>query len=90
MAPLSQLGDRHVPGGEAGMIALSYVSVVLVAVGVVFIWGIDGSVRNLDANTIGGIVVLAGLIGALVSTVVWAKREGSSLPVEDDAPFSRR
>jgi hypothetical protein len=72
------------------MFALSYVSVVLVAVGVVLIWGIDGSVRNLEANTIGGIVVLVGLVGALVSMVLWAKREGSSVPVEDDAPFYRR
>lgn len=72
------------------MFALSYVSVVLVAVGVVLIWGIDGSVRNLDVNTIGGIVVLAGLVGALVSMVVWAKREGSSVSVEDDAPLYRR
>jgi hypothetical protein len=68
------------------MVGFFSASVVLVAVGVVLIWGINGSVRGIEVNTIGGILVLAGLIGALLSLVRSARKEGSSIGSMDDEP----
>lgn len=72
------------------MVGLLYVSTVLVAAGVILIWGVDGSVRSINVNTIGGIVLLAGLVGALVTLVVRTKRDGSSLSSDDESRAFRR
>lgn len=70
---------------------LFYASTVVVAIGAALIWGVNGSVREVDVNTIGGVVVLVGLIGALLSVVSWARRQGSSMgPVDDETPAFRR
>jgi hypothetical protein len=60
------------------------VSTVLVAAGVILIWSASGSVREIEVDTIGGVVLLAGLIGALISLVVWTRRDVSSFASGDD------
>jgi ABC-type uncharacterized transport system permease subunit len=50
-------------------------SIVLVAAGAVLIWGVNASVGGVDVTTIGGGLILIGLIVALVALMVWARRD---------------
>jgi hypothetical protein len=70
---------------------LFYPSTIVVAIGTALIWGVNGSVLEIDVNTIGGVVVLLGLIGTLLSVASWAWRQGSSIaPTDDENPAFRR
>jgi hypothetical protein len=65
-----------------------FVSAVLVAAGAIMIAAVDGSVRGVEANTIGAVLVLLGLVTALVMLVVRASRGGftASDAHEEDHP----
>lgn len=53
-----------------------FVSMLLVAAGAILVWGVTGSVAGINVNTVGATLILAGLLVALVSLVLWASREG--------------
>jgi hypothetical protein len=66
------------------MVGLFYVGTVFVAAGVILIWGASGSVREIEVDTIGGVLLLVGLIAALISLVVRTRRDVSSFVSGDD------
>ena len=53
------------------------VSLILVAIGAVLIWGIETSVAGIDVNAIGVILLIVGAVGALLSLVFWSSWGGS-------------
>lgn len=65
-----------------------FVSAVLVATGGIMIAAVDGSVRGVEANTIGAALVLLGLVSALVMLMLRESRGGftRSDAHEDDHP----
>jgi hypothetical protein len=68
-------------------------SALLVGAGAVLVAAADESVRGIEANTIGGVVILLGLLYALVALVVSGTRAHfAARAVEDDEPavFPRR
>jgi hypothetical protein len=48
------------------------VSVLVAAVGAVLLWAVDASVAGVDVNTIGLILLVVGIAGALLSLVFWS------------------
>jgi hypothetical protein len=47
------------------------VSLILVAVGAILIWAINAEVSGVDITTIGWILFIVGIAGALLSMVFW-------------------
>jgi hypothetical protein len=47
------------------------VSIILAAVGAVLLWGVDASVAGVDLDTIGLILLIVGIAGALLSLMFW-------------------
>jgi hypothetical protein len=52
------------------------VSLILIAVGAVMAWAIHVSTTGFDVNTIGYILLVVGIIGALLSLVFWSSWAG--------------
>ena len=52
------------------------ISVVLMALGAILIWGTNASVSGLELTTIGIILLGVGAAGALLSIVFWASWGG--------------
>lgn len=71
------------------------VSLLLVAVGAILIWGVTGEASGIDVDAIGVILIVVGIIGFILSLVFW-DRWGAGLPgarrvryVEGGAPVER-
>jgi uncharacterized membrane protein len=68
-------------------------SALLVGAGAVLVAAVNESVRGIEANTIGAVMILLGLSYALVALVISRTRaDFAARPVEDDEPevFPRR
>jgi hypothetical protein len=52
------------------------VSLILAAVGAVLIWAVDAQVSGLDLTTVGVILLIVGIAGALLSLVFWSSWGG--------------
>jgi hypothetical protein len=63
-----------------------FASGVLVAGGAILILAVNGSVRGIEANTIGAVLVLLGLVSALVILLFRANRDRYTGRVGDDDP----
>ena len=48
------------------------ISMILLALGAIFVWATDASVSGVDLTTIGLILMIIGAAGALLSVVFWA------------------
>jgi hypothetical protein len=48
------------------------VSLILIAVGAVLVWGVTGEVSGLDVDAIGVILIIVGLIGLVLSLIFWS------------------
>ena len=59
------------------------VSLILIAVGAVLAWAVDVHTNGVNVNTVGYIILVVGLIGALLSLVFWSSWAGPGY-------FSRR
>ena len=64
------------------------VSALLVVAGLIVILWVNGSAWGVEANTIGGTVVLLGLVSALVAMALRARRDQASGRSEDDEPVA--
>ena len=73
------------------------VSILLVAVGAILIWGVTGEASGIDVDAIGVILIVVGIIGGILSLVFW-DRWGAGMPwggsrrvrvVEGAAPVQR-
>ncbi|HYZ91455.1 MAG TPA: hypothetical protein VFA34_03565 [Actinomycetota bacterium] len=70
-----------------------FISAVVVVAGAILIAAVDESVRGIEASTIGGILVLLGLVYALGAFLLRQRRhEFDTRRPEDDEPaaFPRR
>jgi hypothetical protein len=52
------------------------VSLLLAAAGAVLIWAVDAEVSGLDLTTVGVILLVVGIAGALLSLVFWSSWGG--------------
>jgi hypothetical protein len=59
-------------------------SIILLATGVALVWGVNGSVGGISVNTLGGGLILLGLIVAFVGLVWWARHDSVTGRPPDD------
>ena len=52
------------------------VSIFLIAIGAILIWGITGEVAGANVDAIGWILLIVGAIGALLSMIFWSSWGG--------------
>jgi hypothetical protein len=52
------------------------VSLILIAVGAVLAWAVNVSTSGFDVNTVGVILLIVGIVGALLSMVFWSSWAG--------------
>jgi len=53
-------------------------SIILVAAGAILIWAVDVSVSGVELVTVGWILFIVGLVGALLSMIFWSSWGGFS------------
>ena len=53
------------------------VSLVLIALGAILTWAVQANVSGLSVNAIGVILMLVGVIGLLLSLVLWSSWTGT-------------
>jgi hypothetical protein len=66
------------------------ISIILMAVGAILIWGTDASVSGADLSTIGVILLIVGAVGALLSLVFWSSWGGGVRRPRDERPIVGR
>jgi hypothetical protein len=49
------------------------VSLVLIAVGAILVWGVSAEAEGLDVDAIGVILMIVGFVGALLSMIFWSE-----------------
>ena len=52
------------------------VSLILIAVGAILTWAVTTEVSGLDINTVGVILMVVGIAGAVISFVFWSSWGG--------------
>ena len=52
------------------------VSIFLIAVGAILVWGITGDIAGLDEDAIGWILMAVGALGILLSLLFWSSWGG--------------
>ena len=52
------------------------VSLILAAAGAILIWAVDVEVSGVDLSTVGVILLIVGIAGALLSLVFWSSWGG--------------
>jgi hypothetical protein len=52
------------------------VSLILIAVGAVLAWAVHVSTSGVNVHTIGVILLIVGLVGALLSMIFWSSWAG--------------
>jgi hypothetical protein len=48
------------------------VSILLIAVGAILVWGVTGEVAGVDIDAVGVILMVVGAIGAVLSMIFWS------------------
>jgi hypothetical protein len=52
------------------------VSLILAAAGAILLWAVDAEVSGVDISTVGAILLIVGIAGALLSLVFWSSWGG--------------
>jgi Domain of unknown function (DUF6458) len=52
------------------------VSLILIAVGAILIWAVNAEVSGVELTTIGWILLIVGIAGALISMIFWSSWGG--------------
>ena len=52
------------------------VSLILAAAGAILVWAVDASVSGVDLTTVGVILLIVGIAGALLSLAFWSSWGG--------------
>ena len=52
------------------------VSILLVAIGAILIWGVTGELSGVDLDAIGVILLVVGVLGLLLSMIFWSSWGG--------------
>ncbi len=61
-------------------------SIFLIVAGAILRWGINANIKHINENTIGLILIIAGVVGlifAVWQTAVWSRRDDA---YRDDRP----
>jgi len=67
------------------------VSIVLIAVGAVLAFAVHATTSGFNIHTVGYILLVVGIVGALISTMFWSSWGGfGSRTVVEQGPVSRR
>ena len=51
-------------------------SLILAAIGAILIWAVNATVSGVDLDTVGVILLVVGIVGALISLVFWTSWGG--------------
>ena len=51
-------------------------SLLLIAAGAILIWAVDVSVSGLELMTVGWILLIVGIVGAVLSMIFWSSWGG--------------
>ena len=69
------------------------VSLILIAVGAILVWGVNADSRDINEDAIGWILMIVGLAGFLLSMIFWSQwspvYRGRRRYVEGDAGYRR-
>lgn len=72
-------------------------AIFLIAVGAILAFAVDWYVAGIDINVVGWILMAAGVVGLIVTTVIWGRRRSGAVPpppgaveVEEEQPVYRR
>jgi hypothetical protein len=60
---------------EVSIVGLS-ASLILIAVGAILTWAVTADVNGLNVNTVGVILMVVGIAGALISFIFWSSWGG--------------
>ena len=52
------------------------VSLILAAAGAILLWAVDAEVSGIDISTVGAILLVVGIAGAILSLVFWSSWGG--------------
>jgi hypothetical protein len=52
------------------------VSILLIALGAILIWGVTGEVAGFDIDAIGVILLVVGILGLVLSMIFWSSWGG--------------
>ena len=52
------------------------VSILLIAVGAILVWGVTGEVSGVDIDAVGVILMVVGALGAVLSMIFWSSWGG--------------
>ena len=72
------------------------VSLILIAVGAILVWGVSAEAEGLNVDAIGVILMIVGFVGFLISLVFWSewspvyRGTRRRAYVEGEAPVTRR
>jgi hypothetical protein len=71
------------------------VSLILIAVGAILVWGVTEEASGLNIDAIGVILMIVGFVGALLSLVLWSEwspayRGRRRVYGDDGVPVRRR
>jgi hypothetical protein len=80
--------------GKHGCVTIG-VSLLLIAVGAILVWGVSAEAEGLNVDAIGVILMIVGLVGGLLSMILWTEwspvyRGRRRTYVEGEAPVRRR
>jgi hypothetical protein len=71
------------------------VSLILIAVGAILVWGVNADAEGLNIDAIGVILMIVGFVGALLSMIFWSEwspmyRSRHRVYADDGVPVRRR
>ena len=66
------------------------VSLILIAAGAIMAWAVHVSSSGFNVNTIGYILLVVGIIGALLSMIFWSSWAGPGYFANGGGPRRRR
>jgi Domain of unknown function (DUF6458) len=52
------------------------VSLILIAIGAILIWAVNADVSGVELTTVGWILLIIGIAGALISLIFWSSWGG--------------
>jgi putative Mn2+ efflux pump MntP len=89
---LSELHTRSFNHSQEVVVVGIGVSLILIAVGAVLAFAVHVTTNGFDVNTVGYILLVIGIIGALISLAFWSTWGGVSRrrTVVADGPVARR
>lgn len=65
-------------------------SIFLIALGLILALAVDFDISGLDINTIGWILVVVGIVGLIMTALVFAPRRRRAVPRDADVVEERR